>query len=454
MQPPFPFEPFLEFGFLSIMLIVGIILRAKVPILQRFLFPSCLIGGFLGLIVSSTGLVDFDITHFETFAFHFFVISFISVGLTPSAKKKKEPGGTKKMLRGALWMALVEGVTLPMQAVVGGLLVILFGFIGVELFPTFGFMVPLGFTEGPGQALSFGKVWEGFGFAHAATIGLTFAAIGFFFAFFVGVPLVNWGLRKGLATEGNQALSEDFLKGVVPKDLEKEKAGELTLHSGNVDTIAFQAALIGLVYVLGYGLAILLMKVLPQDVGKMLWGFFFFVGLLVALIVRWVMAKIGVDHLIDPGVQKRLTGWAIDFLIVSTVVAIQLVVVRQFILPITVISVTGGVLTTIVVVYLGRRLDTYNLERTAVIYGTCTGTVSSGLLLLRIVDPDFKTPVALEVGIMNILVAPIILGCTLLLSAPVLWGWSLGLTILIFAAVFLACLVALRVLKYWGSPKF
>ena len=61
-------------------------------------------------------------------------------------------------------MALVEGVTFPLQAVIGGLCVILFGLFGQELFYTFGFFVPLGFTEGPGQALSIGKVWEGFGF--------------------------------------------------------------------------------------------------------------------------------------------------------------------------------------------------------------------------------------------------------------------------------------------------
>ncbi|MBW2592416.1 MAG: hypothetical protein JRE58_05330 [Deltaproteobacteria bacterium] len=454
MQPPFPFEPFLEFGFLSIMLIAGVILRANVPILQRFLFPSCLIGGFLGLIVLSTGFIDFDITHFETFAFHFFIISFISIGLTTSGNQKKESGGNKKMLRGALWMALIEGVTLPMQAVIGGLFVLLFGLLGKDLFPTFGFMVPLGFTEGPGQALSFGKVWEGFGFANAATIGLTFAAIGFFFSFFVGVPLVNWGIRKGLAADGTRELSRDFLKGIVPREQEKEKAGELTLHSGNVDTIAFQAALIGLVYVLSYGLVLLLMKVVPPDIGKMLWGFFFFFGLFIALIVRWMMAVLGVDHLIDPGIQKRVTGWAVDFLIVSTVVAIQLIVVWQYILPIAVTSITGGVLTTLVIFYLGKRIDTLNLERTAAIYGTCTGTVSSGLLLLRIVDPEFKTPVALEVGIMNVIVVPIILGCMLLVNAPVLWNWSLGMTILVFAVIFAVCLALIRILKYWGEPKY
>ena len=117
-------------------------------------------------------------------------------------------------------MALTQSVIFPLQAIIGGSCVGLFGLIGIKLFPTFGFFAPLGFEEGPGQALSFGKVWEGFGFEHAATIGLTFAAIGFFFSFFVGVPLVNWGVRKGLSAHAPQELPREFLTGVVPKNKE------------------------------------------------------------------------------------------------------------------------------------------------------------------------------------------------------------------------------------------
>lgn len=453
MQSPFPFEAFLVFGTLSIMLLVGVLLRAWVPLLQKFLFPSCLIGGVIGLATLSTGLVELDVKDIEAFAFHFFNISFISVGLTRGTDRDsvEKPKG---MIRGPLWMALIEGVTLPLQAIIGGLCVIVFGLFGKELFPTFGFFVPLGFTEGPGQALSIGKVWEGFGFAHAATIGLTFAAIGFFFAFFVGVPLANWGIRRGLARHGDASLSRDVLVGIVPRDQSRESAGEMTMHSGNIDTLAFQAALIGLVYVLTYGFVTALSGILPTDAGKIVWGFFFFFGMGIGLLVKWVMGRLRIEHLIDPGVQRRLTGWSVDFLIVATVMAIQVVVVWQYILPIACASVVSGVATTAVIVYLGRRLDDYHLERTVAIYGTCTGTVSSGLLLLRIVDPEFKTPCAIEIGLMNVIVVPIIVGCMVLVNAPVWWGWGVGLTSLVFAGVLALCLGLIRLFGLWGAPKF
>jgi ESS family glutamate:Na+ symporter len=351
-------------------------------------------------------------------------------------------------------MALVQSVTLPLQAIIGGLFVVFFGIFGMKLFPTFGFLVPLGFTEGPGQALSIGKVWEGVGFEHGATLGLTFAAIGFLFAFFVGVPLVNWGIRKGYAKHGSESLPQDLLIGIIPKNQQKEPAGELTTHSGNIDTLAFQAALIGLVYVLTYGFIIQFGKFLPPDAASILWGFFFFFGMLIALILRILMGKLGVDHLIDPGVQRRITGWAVDFLIVSTVMAIQLVVVKTYILPISVIALVTGILTTVVVVYLGRRIDSYNLERTVAIYGTVTGTVPSGLLLLRIVDPEFRSPVTMDIALMNVVVSPVIAGLMVLVNAPVWWDWSIGLTVLVFAGVMSLALIMMRVLKLWGEPKF
>ena len=128
--------------------------------------------------------------------------------------------------------------------------------------------------------------------------------------------------------------------------------------------------------------------------------------------------------------------------------------VGRFLVPILVISLANGILTTLVVVYLGRRLWSYNLERIAAIYGTVTGTVSCGLLLLRIVDPEFKTPVAMEIGVMNVFALPVIAGYLVLLNAPVWWDWSLGFTVLVLCGIMALVLAALRISRLWGTPRF
>ncbi len=454
MQPPFPFDSMLLFGSLAAMLLIGVFLRAKVPYFQKFLMPSCLIGGIMGLVLINVGVLKLSVSALETFAYHFFNISFISVGLTRNGNQGQSAGREKGFLKGSLWMALSQTAIFPMQAIIGGILVILLGWFGLELFPTFGFFAPLGFEEGPGQALSIGKVWEGFGFEDATTIGLTFAAVGFFFSFFVGVPLVNWGIRKGLAAHSPTSLPKDFLVGIISRNQKAEPAGRLTFHSGNVESLAFQAALIGFVYLLTYACVKYLGMIVPPDAASILWGFFFIFGLGIAIVVSWLMAKFNIDHLADSGIQRRITGWSVDFLIVSTVMAIKLAVVWAYIVPISVISISTGAITTLTVIYLGKRIWSYNLERTAALFGTVTGTVSCGLLLLRIVDPEFKTPVAIDIALMNIFSIPGIGLCLFLVNGPVWWNWSTALTIPVFAGVMVVALVLLKVFKLWGNPKY
>ncbi len=454
MASPFPFEFMIVFGWLASMLIAGVVLRARTRFLQRFLFPSCLIGGVIGLILIHTPLINIAVFDLETFAYHFFNISFISVGLTYDPKDKNTSSRSKGYLKGPAWMALVQSSCFGLQAAVSGLLVIIFGFLGMTLFPTFGFLVPLGFEEGPGQALSVGKVWEGFGFAQAATLGLTFAAIGYFFAFFVGVPLVNRGIRKGLAAHGTQELSRDVLTGIISQDHQTQSAGRLALHTGNIDSMAFQAALVGLVYLITYVFIKYVGMLIPADAAGILWGFFFVFGLLFAVLIRTGMHRSGHARLIDPGIQRRITGWSIDFLMVATIMAIQLMVVWEYLLPVTVISAVNGCLTTLFVVFLGKRLPDYHLERTAAIYGAVTGTVSCGLLLLRMADPEFKTPVAIEIAVMNVLSIIPIGGCLVLVNAPVWWNWGVGTTSIVFMGIMVAGLVLIRWFKFWGPPRF
>ena len=118
----------------------------------------------MGLILTQIGIVKIDPNVLETFAYHFFNISFISVGLTAGTTNTNKPAQNSAYIKGPAWMALIQGSCFGMQASLSGLLVIVFGILGYELFPTFGFLVPLGFEEGPGQVLSVGKVWESFGF--------------------------------------------------------------------------------------------------------------------------------------------------------------------------------------------------------------------------------------------------------------------------------------------------
>lgn len=437
---PFPFEVILIFSYISFFLFLGTLLRGNLAFFQRYFIPSSLIGGFIGLLVLFflknyfKSLDSIDYKNFESFAYHLFNLSFISIGLTPSKE-------SQEFKEGALWMAFIQGVSFPMQAFLGGILTLMFFYFGFDLHPTFGLLLPLGFNEGPGQALSMGKVWETFGFANAATVGLSFATFGYLICFLFGVPLANWGIQKGLIK--NIKISEESRKGFYKKN-SYETTETITFHNSNIEPLAFQFSLLGIVYLITFGIIKLLGLLVPLDIQKMMWGFFFLFGLVFGIIIKKMFQIVDKEYLIQPHLQRRITSFLVDYLIVSTIIAIQPIVVVQFFIPILVISLFGGFVSLFIVYFFGMRLHQHSIERMVAIFGTITGTASTGLILLRMVDPELKSPAMKELGFMNLFSVPIVGGFLVFINAYYWWNISIiKISILYFflGSIFILLLV-------------
>ena len=408
-----------------------------------------MIGGIIGMILMNLHLIPFKLEIFQTIAYHFFIISFISIGLTGAPSASSGQGGTRRAARGALWMGLLNGASMASQALIGCGLILLLGMIGLKSPLQLGLFLPLGFTQGPGQALAVGKAWEAAGFTSAISLGLAFAAIGFFFAMLVGIPIVNWGIRKGLTQMGRVELPEHVRQGIYARDQIHEPTGMMTTHPGNVDPLAFQSAAIGIVYLLTY-LGYYGLERLAGPLSSATWGFFFFFGMLVGILVRWLMGRAGVGYLLNPQTQNRLTSLGVDILVTSTLIAVQLSVVWQYMVPLLIITLIGGLWTTMFMLYFGRRLSELGFERMCVQYGCNTGTVSTGLLLLRVVDPGFKTSVSFETGLYSLFATPFILGTMLVILYASQWGLTVYHQMGIYLGMFLVALGLLKAFKLWG----
>ena len=450
MNTPFDMSYFLAFGFIGICIYIGVFLRARIRFLQSFLVPACMIGGIIGMILINLDLIPLKAELFQTIAYHFFIISFISIGLTGAQQKPGEKGRAKEVARGALWMGLINGASMASQALLGCLLILFFGLLGMKIPLQFGLFLPLGFTQGPGQALAIGKAWEASGFANAISIGLAFAAIGFFFALFVGIPIVNWGIRKGLTRVGRGELPDYFRRGVYAEGQVNEPTGMMTTHSGNVDSLAFQGGAVGICYLLTY-LAYFGFEKIIGTLSPATWGFFFFYGMLMGILVRLVMQKSGAGHLLNPQTQNRITSFGVDILVAATLISVKLSVVWEYIVPLVIITLAGGVWTTFYMFYFGRRSGELSFERMCVQYGCNTGTVSTGLLLLRVVDPEFKTSVAFQTGIYSIFAAPLILSTMLVIMYAPKWGLNIYHQMGIFMGLFVLILILLKVFRLWGK---
>ena len=431
MSSIFPFETILTLSILGVLLLIGFILRAKIVFLQKFFVPACITAGIIGLFLKEIGFLPISKNILETLVYHIFNITFISLGLSP--RTNRDSNRRKEELRGILIMGLLIASVAALQFIIGGLLTVLFNLFGYNLFPTFGFLVTMGFEEGPGQALSIGKTWENLGFVNASTVGLSFATIGFMFAIFLGVPLVSWMIYKGYTTSSGEKLPSSFITGVLR---EKEPAGFQTTHPSTLDSLTFHFSLIGLVYLLTYGFLRLMEKLLPSDLAEMYWGFFFIWGLLIAYILKVSLEKMKLDYMLDAGLQSRITGWSVDILVTGAITAISIQVVWMFIIPIAVISIVSGVLTLLWILYFGKKLwERYKFERIAGLYGMETGTIATGLILVRIADPRFDTPAAIDLAVGGIVALPLMFLMMHLMNAPILLGWNLTITTLSFILI-------------------
>lgn len=451
------------FGMASVMLCIGMAVRGKVKLFQNMLMPVSVIGGILGFIFVNLVLARYDIggvsvKDFSNIVDVFFVMSFISIGLTGSKKKKsKEPVDKKAKknssgpVRGAMGMALIWCMLYALTPVAGIMIVALMG-KPFSMDAMYGILIPFAFCQGPGQASTYGKLFEGtYGFENAEMVALTFAICGFLAAFLVGVPLARVGLKKGIA-KNKSKINESVERGYFVPEEQREPLGKATFHSASIETVAAHFAIMGVCYLLALVLA-KIVSYIPAF-GSTFAAMLFMWGMFAAYIVKGIMRKLKIDYLINNAFQSRITGFLSDYLVVCAFMAIQVGIIGKWLVPILVVSVVGTVITFMVSMYFGARLGSdHDFERVLGVYGTSTGTTPSGVSLVRIVDPKLQTPTGAELGMMNMAMmfsTPTMIFITVaglkMISLPIACGGML-ITVVLY-------LILLKVFRVWKKPTF
>jgi ESS family glutamate:Na+ symporter len=403
----------------------GTYVRAKIRFFQKYLIPNALTAGFLLLGVYNFvfPIVGISLTseRFGEMVYHLLNISFIA--MTLRRPPKREVGR-----KSALFPTSVSVISqFAVQSLGGLLMTILFiSTLYPELFPSFGFLMPLGFAQGPGQAYAIGKGWEPMGFAGAGTVGLTFAAIGFLWACFGGVFLINYGIRKGWVNREQIAIlkNRDVRTGIYQRQEEKPLGSHLVTETEAIDSMTYHIGLVFFVYLLSFlflkGLTFLLGLLGPMgyELGVNLWGINFVFSALTAMLVRAIAGGLKISYTFDNPSLSRISGLSVDLMVAASIGAISLVIVEKYILQIIIMSTFGGIFALWLVPWFCSRIFTdHQFQRMLMIYGVSTGTLPTGLALLRVIDPNFETPVASDymfsTGITFVLSIPLILSLNL-----------------------------------------
>ncbi|MBN1776641.1 MAG: hypothetical protein JW811_00820 [Clostridiales bacterium] len=409
----------LQLGIIAAILLASNILRRKLPVIQKLLLPTAVLGGFLLLGLRLTGWIPIDTKLLEMLTYHGLAIGFIALSIRTIRKEKLVNGvGRVGMKSGALIAS-----TYVLQGFLGLVISVVLGYtLMPDLFKAAGILLPMGYGQGPGQANNIGATYEGLGFVGGHSFALSLAAAGFLSACVVGVIYLNYLQRKGEIKRVKQTEDEEILKtggvGIF------QDANEIPISQA-VDKLTIQMALVLTVYLITYGVIVGLTSLsasfgagLSDTVTKLLWGFNFLIGALIAMLFRSAMFLLRKTKWMTHQYQNnyllsRISGFFFDLMIVTGIASIDIKYLETLWLPFVLMAVSGAVVTFYYLKFICKRLyPDYYYAGLLSMYGMMTGTISSGVLLLREVDPLFQTRAST-----NLLVGS---GFAILLGAPML----------------------------------
>lgn len=329
----------------------------------------------------------FNTNILENLVYHALAIGFLALALKRVPEKPKRTFWTTGMLITS---------TYAIQAFIGITLVLLFfqdRFIGS------GMLVALGFGQGPGLAMSIGSGWSPYLDNYGTVLGASYAFLGFVFGGTVGVYLINRiAKRRGQVKPTYQ--DESSQKTSVDIDMVKEIS--------ILDGFTQQFVIIGSIYLLVYVTLLLINQALMPlgNIGNTIFGLFrgfnFIIAILYGLAYKSILAKLesrgkNVRFMTNNYILSNIASFAFNIMITGSVLAITLAFLETFGVQLIVTSVLAGVVTLIYLIFMSKRIyDKHHDEYTVGLFGMLTGVASTGLALLKGIDPNLDTPVAEE----------------------------------------------------------
>lgn len=437
-------------------LLIGNMLKKGILILRNSLIPTSVLGGGILIIIAAiykgvTGNVMFDTALFggdgtaklEILTYHTLALGFIA-----STLKSADGKITKKRSEEIFNTGVTTVSTYLIQAIIGLGIMLIVSLVISGFFVAAGVLLPFGYGQGTGQALNYGTIYENeFGFVGGKSFGLTIAALGFLSASIGGVIHLNIMKKRGKFNGINKNLSSENVDKI-------QTDNEIPMQE-SIDKFTIQIALIAVAYFAAYGIMYVIGKLLPS-MKSVIYGFNFLLGVIAAVIVKAVLNLLKKKSVIKKEYRNdflltRASNFFFDVMIVAGIAAIRLDILEKYW---GIILILGAVCTVVTYAYnrfVAKKLFAeYSEEQFLMMYGMLTGTASTGIILLREIDGDFKTPAADNMVYQNfpaiVFGFPMMFLATLAPKAPIF-------TLIIFVVFFVIMNIILFRKQIFGRKK-
>lgn len=408
-----PYTLLTDIGWISILLIIGNVLRNRLKVLQALLLPAPITAGLLGLILGQEVL---GVIHWSdqvgTYTTLLIAVVFASMAYSMNL------GGSVASGARNMW-----GYSTAMFMGQWGIFILLglyffAPFFGTE--PWFGMMLPVGFVGGFGTAAAVGSALEDIGIPEASSIGFTSATVGTLVAIVGGVIVANWGIRKGKATELRGTLPEDLRTGYIAAESERPSIGRATTNPSSIEPLALHAGFILITVLIAYTVNTWI-KSMWSNVSIPLFAMAFVIG----LIGRGLLVAFKRPNYLDRETISTVSGAATDFMIAFGIASIVPAALAGYWQALLIMFVLGTVFCVVWMAWAGPLFFGENwLERGIFGWGWATAAVATGIALLKMVDPKLKSGTLNEYGVAYVGFAPFEIGMTILAPIAIIAGFT------------------------------
>ncbi|WJY90568.1 sodium/glutamate symporter [Corynebacterium confusum] len=407
----------LDVGWISLLMVIGNVLRHKVKfIFQDLLLPAPITAGLLGLLVGPEvlGWINFSD------ALGDYTSLLIAVVFASMAYSMEVGGSMRKGARN-MW-----GFSTMMFTGQWGLFILLGVFLFMPVFDTpnwFGMMLPVGFTGGFGTAAAVGGALEGVGAEAASSLGFTAATVGTLAAITGGVVAGNWGIRRGKVSHVPKELPEELRRGYIRNVEERPSLGRATTNPSAIEPLTLHLGFIVLTVMIAY-----LINSAISSVWENVSIPLFAMSMVVGLIIRAIMNAIGANDYLDREAVSTVSGAATDYLIAFGIAAIVPAAIASYWVPLLILFVLGTIYCTFFLLwfpaeFFGERW----IERGIFGWGWATATVATGIAILKIVDPKLESGALSEYGMAYVGFGPFEISMTVVAPIAVIYGFTAGL---------------------------
>jgi glutamate:Na+ symporter, ESS family len=294
---------------------------------------------------------------------------------------------------------LALGVTMSSGQYVLGLglgLVLLAPVFGLD--PMAGALIEIGFEGGHGTAAGLGDTFAELGFEEGEDLALGLATIGVVSGVVIGIALINWAVRTGrtslLAEDAEASLAQQ--RGLFERE-DRSRAATMTVRPASVEPLAIHAAIVAVAILIGQGFLSGL-----QWLERQLWAdtveLFEYVPLFPLAMLGGVLLQLFIDRydryeVVDRQMMVRLQGLALDLLIVAAIATLSLEVIADNLVPFLILAGVGVAWNVgVFLVFAHRMIPSFWFERGIGDLGQSLGVTATGLILMRVADPDGETP--------------------------------------------------------------